>query len=115
MIGGFSGRLVRRDDLGYDAARTIWNAATDHRPALIARCQTTADVCAVVRYANDRGLPLSVRAGGHNFACTAVTDGGIVLDLRGLRQLDVDTRGRTVTLDAGLTGARWMRSSSKTI
>ena len=102
-IKGFSGRLVTRDDADYEAARTIWNTAADRRPALIARCQTTADVCSVVRHANDRGLPLSVRAGGHNFACTALTDGGIVLDVRGLRRMDVDVARRTVTLGAGLT------------
>ena len=31
------GHLLRGDD-GYDAARTIYNAMIEHRPAIIARC-----------------------------------------------------------------------------
>lgn len=102
-IEGFRGQVITEGDHVYDAARAIWNAADDRRPALIARCASTADVCAAVRYAADRGLPLSVRAGGHNFACTGIVDGGIVVDLRDLRELAVDSRCATATLGAGLT------------
>jgi hypothetical protein len=35
--------LLRGDD-GYDAARKIYNAMIDHRPAIIARCAGVADV-----------------------------------------------------------------------
>jgi hypothetical protein len=36
-IPGFGGTLLRPDENGYDAARAVWNAMHDRRPALIAR------------------------------------------------------------------------------
>src|ERR1700754_3856237 len=50
--------------VGYEKARTVANDAVDHRPALIARCGSTADVQNVVRVARAHELPLSVNRGG---------------------------------------------------
>ena len=74
-------RLLLPDDGGFDGARRVWNAAVTRRPALIARCRDTAEVSAAVRAARDAGLPLSVRAGGHDWAGRALRDGGLVVDL----------------------------------
>jgi hypothetical protein len=38
------GPLLLPADAGYDAARTIWNAMIDKRPAMIARCRSISDV-----------------------------------------------------------------------
>ena len=44
MAGTFSGVLLRPGDEGYEEARRIHNGLVDKRPALIARCQGTADI-----------------------------------------------------------------------
>ncbi|MFI8100564.1 FAD-binding oxidoreductase [Streptomyces sp. NPDC086023] len=98
---GFRGRLITAGDPGYDAARAVWNGAVDRRPRLIARCAGTADVAAAVRYARDRGLEIAVRGGGHNVGGTAVCDGGIVVDLSGMRSVSVDPAGRTAYVGGG--------------
>ena len=36
--GTFSGAVLRREDEGYDAARSVFNGMYDRRPTLIARC-----------------------------------------------------------------------------
>jgi hypothetical protein len=38
----FRGTLLRPAEEGYDEARSIFNGEIDHRPALIARCQSAA-------------------------------------------------------------------------
>ncbi|MFC5001050.1 FAD-binding oxidoreductase [Dactylosporangium cerinum] len=96
-------RLLLPDDGGFDGARKVWNAAVSRRPALIARCRDTAEVGAAVRAARDAGLPLSVRAGGHDWAGRALRDGGLVIDLTGMRGATVDPAGRTVTVQGGAT------------
>ena len=49
------GDLVMPDDAGYDEARAIFNAMHDRRPALIARCTSTADVVAAVNHGREPG------------------------------------------------------------
>jgi hypothetical protein len=50
------GPLLLAGDAGYDEARTIFNAMTDHRPALIACPAAAADVIAAVRFARERDV-----------------------------------------------------------
>jgi len=95
----FRGALLADGDTGYDAARAIWNAMHDRRPALIAQCRDAADVSAAVRYAAAAGLGVTVRGGGHNVAGTAVADGAVMIDLSRLRDVDVDPVAATA--DAG--------------
>jgi len=77
---GFEGELIWPGDDGYDTARTVWNAAIDRRPALIARPDATADVLTVVRFARECGMEISIRGGGHSAAGHAVADGALMLD-----------------------------------
>src|SRR3954464_11013152 len=75
----------------------------DRRPALIARCGSADDVSAAVRHAIATGLPVSVYGGGHSVTGSAVIDGGLCIDLRGLKTAVVDAAERTVRAGAGLT------------
>jgi len=50
LIPNFSGPVIRPDEAGYDAARAVWNAMHDRRPALIARPSSAADVAAAILY-----------------------------------------------------------------
>ena len=100
----FRGSLVRPGDASYDAARRIWNGAIDRRPALVARCTGVADVRAAVEFARERGLVAAVRGGGHNVAGTALCDGGIVIDLGFLDDIEVlDEATRRVRIGPGAT------------
>jgi FAD/FMN-containing dehydrogenase len=95
------GELILPTDAAYDQARTIWNAMIDKRPALIARCASTADVAHAVDFARTHGLPLAVRGGGHNIAGNALCDGGLVIDLSGMKAVTVNTASRRVTVEGG--------------
>jgi len=87
---GFEGELIWPGDDGYDTARTVWNAAIDRRPALIARPDATADVLTVVRFARECGMEISIRGGGHSAAGHAVADGALMLDLSAMKAIEVD-------------------------
>jgi FAD/FMN-containing dehydrogenase len=98
----FQGELLTPEDAGYDTARTVFNAAINRRPALIARCASTEDVIAAVNLARDEQVPVSVRCSGHNIAGFAVCDDGVVIDLSPMKAIDVNPQARTVRVGAGL-------------
>ncbi|SFQ16947.1 FAD/FMN-containing dehydrogenase [Mesorhizobium sp. NFR06] len=96
------GSLLRPGDVGYDDARTIYNAMIDRRPALIARCAGVSDVIQSVNFARDSGLLLSVRGGGHNVSGNAVCDGGMMIDLSPMKSIRVDPERRTARSEPGV-------------
>ncbi|MGH8840185.1 MAG: FAD-binding oxidoreductase [Jiangellaceae bacterium] len=103
----FDGRVIAPDDVGYDEARTVVAGGIDRRPAVIIRPADAAEVARVVSLARESGLELAVRSGGHSGAGHGVSEGGIVLDLVNMRNLDVDVDGRTAWAQTGLTAGEY--------
>lgn len=106
------GRVIAPEDADYDAARTVFYGGIDRRPALIARVADAADVARVIALAQTSGLPLAVRGGGHGFAGHSVIDGGIVLDLRDMKALEIDPASRTAWAEAGLTAGEYTAAAA---
>src|SRR5215470_19755595 len=101
---GFSGQVLEPGQPGYDESRLLFNPVIDRRPALVARCATTADVVAAVNTARDSGLVVAVRGGGHSFSGLSTCDDGMQIDLRGLKSIIVDPLARTARAGGGV---RW--------
>src|ERR671913_30956 len=101
------GRIIRPQDDGYDEARSVFYGGFDRRPALIVRVEDAADVSRVVALARESGLELAVRSGGHSVAGHSTTDGGIVLDLSEMKNLEIDVEGRTAWAQTGLTAGEY--------
>jgi FAD/FMN-containing dehydrogenase len=111
LMAALRGHLLFPGSAEYDAARTIWNAMIDRRPAMIAQCATAEDVAAAVRFAAADGLLLSVRGGGHNIAGHAVCDGGMMIDLSGMNDVGVNPQARTARVGPGATLAALDRAT----
>jgi FAD/FMN-containing dehydrogenase len=103
LRAGFAGDVLVPGDAGYDDARTIFNAMIDRRPGVIAQCERVQDMAAAVRFGREHGLEVAVRGGGHSVAGKALTDGGIVVDLRRMNAVSVDPDARTATVAGGAT------------
>ena len=88
-LPGFRGNLIHPDDAEYDDARKIFNGMIDRSPALIARCSCTEDVVAAVNFAREQSLPLAVHGGGHGVTGALMVDAGVVIDLRGMKGIEV--------------------------
>jgi FAD/FMN-containing dehydrogenase len=97
----FGGQVLTPGSPAYDGARSVWNEMIDHRPALILRCASVADVVSAVRVARERDLEIGVRCGGHNIAGLAVPDGGLMIDLTGLDRVTVDPGARRARVQGG--------------
>jgi FAD/FMN-containing dehydrogenase len=95
------GKVVLPGDEAYAVARQLWNGAVDRYPALFVVCETAKDVAAAVRTARAHGLSLSVLGGGHDWAGSALCEDGMVIDLRAMRQVEVDPVTGVATLGGG--------------
>lgn len=103
LKGKISGQVLAPGEEGYDAARQIWNAMIDKRPAAIVRVGSTSDVTQTVNFARDKRVPLSIRGGGHNIAGNALCDNGIVIDFSQMKSVQVDANARRASVAGGAT------------
>ncbi len=97
------GAVLLPGDEGYDEARSVWNGDIDRRPAVIARCSGPADVAAALRYAQEAGLEVAVRGGGHGYWGAAVPEGGLMIDLSPIHHVVVDPAARRARVGGGAT------------
>ena len=97
------GPVISRGDLGYEAARRVWNGSINKYPLIITRCTGVADVLAALRFAARHDLPVAVRGGGHSFAGFGTCGGGVLIDLALMKGIRVDPQARRVIAQGGVT------------
>jgi FAD/FMN-containing dehydrogenase len=112
LRAALKGPVITPDDAGYDGARTVFYGGIDRRPAFIVRAADATDVSRVVSLARETGAELAIRSGGHSVAGHSVSQGGIVLDLSGMKALDIDVEGRTAWAETGLTTGEYTTAAA---
>jgi FAD/FMN-containing dehydrogenase len=95
------GKAMVPGDEGYDSAREVWNAMADRRPAVAVRCTSNADVAAAIAFARQHNLEIGVRCGGHSILGNCVPEGGLLIDLAGMRSVRVDPDARRAWVQGG--------------
>ncbi|MGI9825060.1 LLM class flavin-dependent oxidoreductase [Agromyces sp. Marseille-Q5079] len=98
-------RAIEPGDAGYSRVKSTYMRGGS--PGLVLQPTTPAEVADAVAFARRHpGVPLGVRSGGHGISGRSTNDGGLVIDLSGMRDLRVlDAERRLVRVEAG---ARWM-------
>jgi FAD/FMN-containing dehydrogenase len=92
-------------DAFYEDSCTLFNTMIDRRPRLVAECVVVEDVPAALAFARDHRLPIAVRAGGHSVAGLSLCDDGVVLDVRGMADIEVDADRSVVRVGGGAVWA----------
>src|SRR4051812_26312985 len=108
-----SGEIHHPGTPGYDEACTLFNAMIERRPRLVVRCSSADDVAEALAYARVHDLPVAVRAGGHSVAGLSLVDDGLVIDVRGMRELAVDPVRRVARVGGGATWAQVDRATQE--
>jgi hypothetical protein len=102
------GEILHSDEECYEAARRVWSGMIDPRhPAMIVRCATAADVARSVEFARSNEIAVAVRGGGHSLTGDSFCDGGMVIDLSGMKKIEVDRTRCVARADAGLTAGEF--------
>jgi len=96
------GQLLLPADAPYEQARKLWNGSFDRHPAMIARCTGAADVVQCVHFARNTGVLTAVRGGGHSISGQSVCDGGLVIDLSGMKAIRIDPVAKTAQAQPGV-------------
>ena len=105
------GDLHEPGDPGYDDACRLFNTMIERSPRLVARCSAPDDVIASLAFAREHGLEVAVRAGGHSVAGLSLVDDGLVLDVRGMSEIEVNPSRRVARVGAGATWAQVDRAT----
>lgn len=95
------GKVILPSESGYDECRTIWNAMIDRKPGLIVCCAGVSDIQKSVLFAREHGLLTAIKGGGHNIAGNAVCDGGLLIDLSGMRSVRIDPKAKIAHVEPG--------------
>ena len=101
LASKFAGHLITSEEPDYDATRLVFNRAFDRRPALIARCTGSTDIARVLDFAQNHNLSLAVRSGGHSRLGYGMCDDGVVIDLSGMKRVEVNAGKRVARAEAG--------------
>lgn len=106
------GRMVLPGDPAFDRLRRVMSAKVDRRPAAIVRCAAADDVRHSVEFARRQKLSLAVRGGGHSLPGHSTCDGGLVLDLSGLKGISVDPQERVARVGGGVVAGELDRATA---
>jgi FAD/FMN-containing dehydrogenase len=113
LSGKLAGSVMTPSSPEYDATRRVFLGDVDKRPEFIVRAADAEDVVNVVKMAHQLGHEFAVRSGGHSYAGHSTTDGGLVLDVRELSAIEIDTAARTAWAGAGLAAIDLTRATAK--
>src|SRR5580704_13726709 len=103
--------LVQIHDPRYEELRSIHNGMIEKRPRVIAQCANPGDVIEALELARREDYEVAVRAGGHSVAGMCLNDEGLVIDVRPMKDIDVDPGGQRVRVGAGVTWGEFDRST----
>jgi FAD/FMN-containing dehydrogenase len=107
LAASIRGRVVTPAQAEYDGLRALVPGNYDYRPAGLVRVANAADVAAAINFARSTGLQLAVRSGGHT---GHGADGALVIDLRDINGIEIDTAARTAWAGTGLTAGEVTRA-----
>lgn len=89
-------------DPGFAPEVAAFNLSTQHQPDLAFGALDAEDVSAAVRWAAERGMPVSVQSTGHG--ATNAIEGGLLISTRRMLELSIDPIEKTARVGAGV---RW--------
>jgi FAD/FMN-containing dehydrogenase len=100
LASSVSGSVARPGSASYDTVRLTQNPRYDGaRPLAVVSVAGHRDVATALAFAQDHGLPLAIRSGGHSYPGWSAGNGRLVVDLRRLHRVTLS--GTTATIGAG--------------
>jgi FAD/FMN-containing dehydrogenase len=97
------GNVYVAADESFGSLVKVWNGAINAKPSVLVRCKGISDIQEVVLLSSHYGFPVSVLGGGHDWAGRAFCEGGVVIDLRSMRDVRLDPASESAESQGGAT------------
>jgi hypothetical protein len=101
LASKINGHVITPKTSDYEPSRLVFNRAFDLRPAVIVRCAGPSDVTRSLEFAQTKNLLVAVHGGGHSRLGYGMCDSGVVIDLSGMKGVDVDSGKHVARVEAG--------------
>lgn len=92
---------ARGEELSFDTTGLLFNGAVDAHAMAIVQIRDKGHLSSVVRAASEHGTPMAVLGGGHDLSGRGFVKDNLILDMRSLTSVTVDSAGKTVTIGGG--------------
>jgi FAD/FMN-containing dehydrogenase len=112
LNSGLAGRLILPGSADYDGARAVIYGGLDLHPGAIVQVESSKDLQKVLDVSVKNGVEVAVRSGGHSAAGHCSTEGGIVIDLRHRKAIEIDEANKTVWAETGVTAEELTRATT---
>ena len=104
-LAGIQGRVIRREDVNYEIWRQSmhWHRSKpDRYPDIIVQAQSVEDVIAAVNYAAKNRHKIAIKSGGHNSTGPSLREGGMLLDVAPLNDIQIDSSKQIASIQPGV-------------
>ncbi len=108
LANGVKGGVTAAGDAAYEGRReAFYGEFSERRPAAVVRPVDASDVSTAIAFAREEGLSLAVQGGGHSILGHSTSDGGVVIDLSSLKDVDIDVEGRSAWAGGGVLAGEY--------
>ena len=115
-LDNFKGKVVTRKDDNYEIWRQSmhWHQSKPNRyPDMIVQAQSVDDVIAAVNHAAINNLKIALKSGGHNAAGSAMRNGGMLLDVAALNEIEIDSGKQIASIQPGVKSIQLVTEAGK--
>ena len=104
FAASLDGSILEPGNNDYESLRRLWTGLIDPRhPALIVRCSGESDVVRAISFARNNQITVAVRSAGHSLAGDSFCEGGMLIDISGMKRIEVDPVAGVARAQTGLT------------
>lgn len=108
LQGDIAGEVIEPSDQAYQQSKEVFYSGYNERlPIAVVRPADSSDVARVVRFVGDSSLDLAVRGGGHSVLGHGISDGGLVLDMSDLDDIEIDVDSRQAWAGGGVLAGEY--------
>lgn len=104
-IPGVAGKVIRKQDPDYEIWRQsmVWHLSKPKRfPNMIVQAKSEQDIIGAVNYAAENRLRIAVRSGGHNSNGSSLRDGGMLIDVSAMSDIQIDPVKQVASVQTGV-------------